>query len=182
MMTLRSPRKTAALFQIGVVVFGVAIGACDSGKGSSAAKVASGKATVAKGCVEEPGSSAATVAIRDFIKNSDPKPMRFLSAAGTDSAVPEEGLRALQDKGPTYFYAGTDEQKKKVRDKIELAGPFTALLIVMRSDKKNDDGTEVVNLGGHYITGEFDGKAAASHAYTMSCDTSGWSIKSKADL
>lgn len=181
MKTLRSSRKTVALFHIAVVVLGVAIGGCDSGKGAGATKLASGKAKVAKGCVEEPGSSAATVAIRDFIKNSVPKPMRFLTAAGTDSAVPEEGLRALQDKGPTYFYAGTEAQKKKVRDKIELAGPFTALLIVMRSDKRNDDGTEVVSLGGHYITGEFDGKRAASQAYTMSCDTSGWSIKSKAD-
>ncbi|MEP6764626.1 MAG: hypothetical protein ABJB66_09965 [Gemmatimonadaceae bacterium] len=181
MLSLRSPRKTAALIQIGIVVLGVVIGACDSGKGSSVAKTASGKAKAEKGCVAEAGSSAATVAIRDFIKNSEPKPMRFLSAAGTDSAVPDEGLRALQDKGPTYFYAGSEEQKKKVRDKIELAGPFTALLIVMRSDKKNADGTEVVSLGGHYLTGEFDGKVAPARAYTMSCDTAGWSIKSKAD-
>ena len=167
--------RLAALILIAALSAG-----CES-KSSKTGAAGIGKAKTVSGCVEQPGSTAIALAVRDFIKHSEPKPMRFLTAAGTDSAIPDEGIRELQDKGPTYFYAGADAARKKVREKLELAGPFTALLVVMRGDRKNEDGTEVVSLGGHYVTGQFDGKAAASHAYTMSCDTAGWRIKTKAD-
>ena len=160
----------------------VTVMACDSGKGSTTdAKSALRKSKAASGCVAQAGETPAALAVRDYIKNSQPKPMRFLTAAGSDSAVPDDAFHELQDKGPTYYYAGTDAAKKKVRDKLELAGPFTALLVVVRGVKKNDDGTEVLRIGGHYLTGEYDGKAGDSRAYRMACDTAGWSIKNKQD-
>ena len=90
-------------------------------------------------------------------------------------------MAALQDKGPTYFYAGKETQKAKVREKLEQAGPFTALLVVMRADRKNTDGTRTVDLGGHFVTGKYDGKETPSRSYTFKCDTAGWAMASKKD-
>lgn len=165
----------------GAILLTLTLAACDTGKSAAAAKTVGGKGKANSGCAEEPGQGAVSIALRDFIKTTEPKPMRFLSAVGTDSAVPDASIRELQDKGPTYLWGGNDAAKKKLREKIELAGPFTALLIAVRGDKKNGDGTEVVSIGGHFLTGEFDGKPAARHAYTMACDTAGWHVKSKAD-
>ncbi len=184
MQSLRSAvraRKGAVALLMTLALLSVMFTACESSKGSKSEAVSGARPKADAGCMEQPGSTPVALAVRDFIKHSEPKPMRFLTAAGTDSAIPDDGLRELQDKGPTYFYSGPEAALKKVRAKLDTAGPYTALLVVMHGDKKNDDGTEVVQLGGHYLTGEFDGKSAVSRAYTMACDTAGWRIKSKAD-
>jgi hypothetical protein len=47
------------------------------------------------------------LAVAEYVKRATPKPQRFLNAVGTDSALPEVGVQALQDKGPTYLFPGT---------------------------------------------------------------------------
>ena len=153
--------------------------ACGGGTGDAAKSATPAKVVESKDCAPQPGKTADFVAIADYIKSTEPKPMRFLSAAGTDTAVSDDGMAAMQDKGPTYFYAGKEAAMKAVRDKLELAGPFTALLIVNHGVTKNADGTRTIKLGGHFVTGEFDGKLAKSMTYTMSCGAAGWAVAGK---
>jgi hypothetical protein len=154
--------------------------ACDGSKSAGdAAGNKAAKASDASGCAPKIGVNPGALAVSDYIKTADPKPMRFLTAAGTDSAISDEGMPSLQDKGPTYFYAGKETQKAKVRAKLEEAGPFTALLVVMRADRKNADGTRTITLGGHFVTGQYDGKETPVSTYTFSCDSSGWKQASK---
>ena len=118
------------------------------------------------------------LALRHFVKAAIPLPRRFLIAAGTDSALSDTDMKTLvAEFGPTYYYAGSEASKAKLRDKLSTVGPWPVLLVVLRGDKKIGPTTELIRLGGHYVTGEFDGKVAVSREYTMTCGGAGWTLK-----
>jgi len=123
-------------------------------------------------------STAMTMAVLDYITKADPRPQRFLSAFGTDSALPEDGFKTLQGKGPTYYYNDNPKNQAQVRAKLEEAGPYTTMLVVYKGKTEADNGnTLTVSIGGHYVGGEFEGKTAPVRAITVRCDTTGWRVK-----
>jgi len=151
------------------------LSAC-SGGGDSAAKTKAAELAAGPSCVSR-DTTPVSLAVRDFIKTASPTAQRYLSAAGTDSAVPEDGFKVLQDKGPTYFYGGDDAAKAKIREKLASVGPYASLLVVFRGKTEAENGNRVtVRLGGHYIGGEHEGKVAPGKAYEVQCDTTGWKI------
>ena len=138
-------------------------------------------AAMAKSC-KRGDTTAMYVAYQEYIKVTTPAGLRFLTAAGTDSAAPEDGFRAMQDKGPSYFYGGDSVAKRKIREKLETVGPFASLLIVHRGSESNARGdTVTVHLGGHYIGGELEGKVATSKAIVVACADSAWKVASTKD-
>ncbi len=130
------------------------------------------------------GDTTATyVAYREFIKATTPTPQRFLTAAGTDSAAPEDGFRAMQDKGPSYFYGGDSTAQRQIREKLASVGPYASLLIVHRGSTTSEKGdTVTVRLGGHYIGGELEGKSATSREIVVGCGDSAWTMVRIAEL
>lgn len=128
-------------------------------------------------CQPVAGKSALQVALRHYVKAAVPLPRRFLIAAGTDSGMSDAAMKTLVEFGPTYYYAGSEAAKAKLREKLETVGPWPALLVVLRSEKKVGTTTEIIRLGGHYVTGEFDGRHAVSREYTMTCGAAGWVVK-----
>lgn len=123
-------------------------------------------------------TTALSLAVLDYITKADPRPQRFLSAFGTDSALPEDGFKSLQAKGPTYYYNDNPKNQAQVRAKLEEAGPYTTMLVVYKGKKEADNGNTVtVSLGGHYVGGEFEGKAAPVRDITARCDSTGWRLK-----
>jgi len=129
------------------------------------------------------GDTTATyVAYREFIKATTPTPQRFLTAAGTDSAASEDGFRAMQDKGPSYFYGGDSVAQRQIREKLASVGPYASLLIVQRGTTTSAKGdTVTVQLGGHFIGGELEGKAAAGKVIVVACGDSAWTMVSITD-
>lgn len=131
---------------------------------------------------ETAGCSAADttpveLAVLQFITAAVPRPMRFLTAAGSDSALPEDGFRVLQDKGPTYFYTAEPKGQAQVREKLINAGPWPALLVVYHGSKPNEKGdTVVVTLGGHYVTGKEDGNTVPKRTIAVHCDAAKWKV------
>lgn len=122
-------------------------------------------------------TSAVAAAVMDYITKASPLPQRFLSAAGTDSALPSDGFRVLQDKGPTYFWSVEAKGQQQVRDKLEQAGPYTTLLVVWRGQQEQPGGSAVtVTLGGHYVGGEHEGKLAPDRAITVRCTDAQWRV------
>lgn len=147
-------------------------GADTSSKQSAAA------ADAPPACAVRGDTTALRVAVLDFITKADPRPQRFLSAFGTDSALPEDGFKALQDKGPTYYYNDNPKNQQQVRTKLEQAGPYTTMLVVFKGKAEADGGNTVtVKLGGHYVGGEHEGKVAPVRDIVARCDTSGWKVK-----
>lgn len=120
-------------------------------------------------------SSTVALAVLDYITTAQPRPQRFLHASGTDTAVTDAGLKVLQDKGPTFFYVGSEEAKKKLRDKLEYDGPYPSMLVVMRSrDVAADSASETLTLAGHYVANQEHGTSAAPRTYSFRCDSSRW--------
>jgi hypothetical protein len=53
------------------------------------------------------------------------------------------------------------------------------MLVVYKGKKESDNGNTVtVTLGGHYIGGEHEGKAAPVREITVRCDSTGWRLPS----
>lgn len=152
------------------------LAACGGGASADRAKAA--EATVAAGpsCVST-DTTPVGLAVLDFITKAEPLPKRFLSAAGTDSAVPEDGFKVLQDKGPTYFYSSDTVAQRKIREKLEEVGPYPSMLVVFRGKSEAEQGkTVTVRLGGHYVGGDDNGKVTPNRSYDVRCDTTGWKV------
>ena len=143
----------------------------------TASEPSAASTTMPQPCQAVAGKSALQLALRHYIKAAVPLPRRFLVAAGTDSGMSDAAMKTLIEFGPSYYYTGSEAAKAKLRDKLTTVGPWPVLLIVLRSDKKIRTTTEVIRLGGHYVTGEFDGQHAISREYTMSCGAAGWTVK-----
>lgn len=164
-----------------LIAFAVAAAACgDKAGGASEGKeqaVGAADATLA-GC-SSIDTTPVSLAVRDFIAKAVPAPQRFLSAFGSDSAVPEDGFRVLQDKGPTYFYGSDSVAQRKIREKLAMAGPYASLLVIYRGQSATEGGRAVdVRLAGQYVGEKDDGKKLVTKRYAVRCDSTGWKIAS----
>ena len=142
--------RTAAKFLS--LALAAALAACGGGErnASDGRPSASGGTT---GCTQPPGDSAYFVATQEYLKGLTPKPRRFLSPVGTDSALPEAAFKALQDNGPSYLYPSDAAGQKKVLERLEEVGPWTALLVSWRGVERLGDSAAVIRLRGHYLLG-----------------------------
>lgn len=120
-------------------------------------------------------------AVLEYVKLASPSPQRFLVAAGTDSALPEPGLRALQDKGPTYFYPTDSVQRIKLQAKLADVGGYATLLVSYKGMQRPDGAHASVRLRGTYVGGEANGLAGAPRLMRLSCDSAGWHFDGPAE-
>jgi hypothetical protein len=182
----RNPRTVRAVVALPPLAASVVLAACGGGgKGDQAAAgdadnlVARTRAAAArpegpKVCA--PGTDdALTLAVREYVKQATPKPQRFLVSVGTDSALPEAGQRALQDRGPMYLYPATPALQQQIRTLLHDKGDYTTLLVVLR-DASRRDSTVTVRLDGHYVGGEEDGRNAGPRVYQASCAAGAWRL------
>lgn len=138
---------------------------------SAAAALAAGPTCVSR------DTTAVGLAVLDYITTASPHPQRYLSAAGTDSAVPEDGFKMLQNKGPTYFYSSDAKAQQQIKEKLASVGPYASLLVVYHGKTEADNGNTVtVTLGGHYVGGEHDGKPSPTRQITVRCDSTSWRV------
>ncbi len=162
---------------LGVVVpiIAVSMAACgggDAAKGGGAKTTAQG----AVGCVST-DTTPVSLAVKDYISTASPGPQRYLTAAGTDSELPPDGLKTIQDRGPTYFYSADPAAGKKLRDKLASAGPYTTMLVIFRGKSETDGGKSVaVKLAGLYVGGEHEGKKSPLKVYSVKCDSTTWKL------
>jgi len=154
------------------------LAACGGGATADRAKADSAKMAAGPSCVST-DTTPVGLAVLDFITKAEPLPKRFLSAAGTDSAMPDDGFKVLQDKGPTYFYSSDTVAQRKIREKLEEVGPYPSMLVVFHGKTEADNGNTVtVRLGGHYVGGDDNGKVAPTRSFEVRCDTTGWKVAS----
>lgn len=140
----------------------------------------SGASSAAASCRQSP-DSATWKAVLGYVKDANPYPQRFLSAALTDSALPDVGVEALQEKGPTYFYPPDSAGRAKVRRKMEDMGPYTSLLVAWHGSSRQADTVLVVRLSGSYVGGKFEGKAAPLRSFHFRCADGRWTLIEAAD-
>lgn len=168
----------ARAFALGMLT--LELSACDSA-GKSGANGVPGTTTAVTRAVTctSPDKTAIGTAVREFIKTSTPAPQRFLMAAGTDTALPEAGFKALQDKGPTFYYSTDTIAQRKMREKLANDGPYASMLVVYHGKSETADGNTVtVSLGGHFIGGVQEGKVEPTRSIVVVCDSTGWKVSS----
>lgn len=171
-MTIMTPRVVPLA---ATLVFTLA--ACGEGGRARPKDGPAGDAAATVGCVGA-DTTALRLAVLEYITTASPRPQRFLSAFGTDSALPDDGFRALQDTGPTYFYNDDPKNQAQVKSKLASAGPYVSMLVVYKGQAESDGGTRVtVTLGGHYVGGEDDGKPADVRQITVRCDSTRWRLQ-----
>jgi hypothetical protein len=125
-------------------------------------------------CRLAPDSTVLFNGIRDFVMSADPTPQRFLYVPGTDSAPPEPGVLALQDKGPTYMYPPSGDQQAIVKTKLLSIGDYATLLVAYHGFKRVDPMHATIRLSGVYVTGKQDGKTIPVSDVAITCDSAGW--------
>jgi hypothetical protein len=125
------------------------------------------------GCATLDTAVVVRLAVAQYLTTTDPKPLRFLYMAGTDSMLPEAGTRALQDKGPTYLWPADARQQPIVRKKLSDSGPWNALLVTYKGVTQPTPETARVRLGGTWIGMEDDGKQLGVKAANFECRSAG---------
>jgi hypothetical protein len=173
----RRPRRDGAarLPLLGAAIGAAAVVSACSG-GDRAAVEARRDARAQAGCATVDTSALVGQAVTQYIASTQPKPLRFLYMSGTDSMLPDGGVRALQDKGPTYLWPADAKQQPIVRKRLDDAGPWNALLVTYRGTVPGGAGSGEsvrVRLGGHWIGHEDDGKSLAPKAATFECRSVG---------
>ncbi len=119
------------------------------------------------------------LAVTDFIGAAEPKPERFLTAATTDSALPQAAEAVVSKEGPVFFWLPDPAMQAQMRAKLEGDGPWKNMLVVVREQSDHGDGTWTVRVGGRYVGGELHGTESPEKAYTVSCiigDPSAWKV------
>lgn len=175
---IRRPRICAVARAFVLATLLPGLSACDGGakSGANGAPGATTAVTRALACTQ-PDRTAIGTAVREFIKTSTPAPQRFLMAAGTDTALPEAGFKALQDKGPSFYYSSDTVAQRKMREKLENDGPYASMLVVYHGKTETANGNVVtVSLGGHFIGGVQEGKVEPARSIVVVCDSSGWKV------
>ena len=176
-MPSRSRSRAGASIPVVLLTTCLAVAACGGGDAAKSRVNAAATAAAKTASCNRGDTTATYLAFREYIKTVMPTPQRFLTAAGTDSAAPDEGFRAMQDKGPSYFYGGDSVAQRKIREKLASVGPYASLLIVHRGTTTSLAGdTVTVQLGGHYIGGKLEGTAAASQTMVMVCAAEAWKV------
>lgn len=128
-------------------------------------------------CAAFPTAAASREATLAYLEGLTPKPLRFLTAAGTDSALPDPAFAALQGKGPSYLYPPANpDALAKLHDRLDRVGPWATLLVAWKGAERLGDSTAVIRLRGHYIIGEGQGTSAPPRAIRFVCSTQGWKV------
>ncbi|MGI8496406.1 MAG: hypothetical protein ACR2OG_02325 [Gemmatimonadaceae bacterium] len=123
-----------------------------------------------------PGDSVVAEGVTEYVRDSllTPRPLRFLASVGSDSALPEAGRVALQDKGPTYLYPVDAAQQAKVRAMLKQKGNFPTLVVFYRGLTQLPDGRAQLRLHGQFVGGANDGAPAPPRVLFFACDSARW--------
>ncbi len=129
--------------------------------------------TPAGATCRQSNDSATWRAVVAFAKSSDPYAQRFLSASTGDSALPEVGVEALQDRGPTWLFPADSAGRTKVRDRLN-DGVANTLLVYWHGFQHEGDTAMTIRLSGRYIGGAHEGKVATEKVYRFKCPDDRW--------
>jgi hypothetical protein len=127
------------------------------------------------GACATPPDSLVAIAVREYVQKASPTPFRFLVEATGDSALPDAGRAALQDKGPMYFFPAEPDKQPAALASLDEKGSYVTLLVLYGGTQSPAKGRAVVNLGGRYVGGGGGGDAP-TRAYTFDCAKGRWAL------
>ena len=127
----------------------------------------------------DPTTALVAPAIDAYVRSVTPKPRRFLTAPGTDSALPRAAEARLQHFGPTYVFPADSALRQRVLARLDSIaedyGDMPTLLVTYRSVERAGEHRAVVRLGGYFMSGSPRG-SVAHRAVQFVCDTARWNV------
>jgi len=147
------------------------LAACGGGSGGSdkaSANAASETLDPATACIDVRPLPVA-LAVLAYVTTAEPKPLRFLNAVTTDSALPPAAEAVVQDKGPTFYWLPQEKNQLQIREKLARDGDWPTMLVVVRADAVNADGSHVVRVGGSYIGKPHEAQVSPEKRYSVRC-------------
>jgi len=150
-----------------VAPFIALLAACGGGSGASK-KAEPDALDPATACLTVQPQPVA-LAVLDYITTAEPKPLRFLNAVTTDSALPSAAEVVVQDKGPTFYWLPQEKNQLQIREKLERDGDWPTMLVVVRGDEVSADGSHAVRVGGSYIGQPHEALVSPEKRYTVRC-------------
>lgn len=112
-------------------------------------------------------------AVRQYVESRTPMPMRFMTAVGTDSAMPTAGMAVLQAKGPTYLFPADSAGQETVKAQLTRS-PWGTLLVTYHGIEQVDAGTAHVRIGGTWIIGDDAGSSSGYEDVEFRCSGQRW--------
>ncbi len=163
-LSVQSPRFPAVSAVVVAALLTI-VAACSGGDG---------KARTSSGAVCRQSKDSATWrAVVSYAKTSDPYAQRFLAAASGDSALPDVGVLALQDRGPTWLFPADSVNRTKVRDRLD-DGIANTMLVYWHGMQPEGDTAMVMRLSGRYIGGKLEGTLSRARLYRFKCPEAKW--------
>lgn len=141
--------------------------------GAPADQPAADTAAVAAACAAPTEAELLPTAVRAYLDERKPTPLRFLTAVGTDSAMPPAGMTVLQDRGPTFFFPADDAARAQVRGLLGETN-WPTMLVTYHGLEALGDRVAEVALGGVYVEGSDDGTIAPRDTITFLCEQGRW--------
>jgi len=117
-------------------------------------------------------------AVEEFLKELDPKPLRFLTAPTGDSALPGAAVDALQEKGPTFIFPADSAQRQQVLATLEEKGAYPTLLVLYGGTTRDAKGMTTVRFTGRFVDKDDAGIVAPLKAMTFQCKDGRWQFVS----
>lgn len=122
----------------------------------------------------EPGDSVLYNAVRAYVRQLEPRPVRFVMVPGGNEALPGAARAAMQQIGPTFMWPADTALQTKTRAMLKERGQFTTMLLAFKGMERTGRDEVVVRFGGTYIGGDLDGRQAPLGAVTFGCDRARW--------
>lgn len=196
-MTRSNPRSTASstlCFRPRFAVILLALTALAAACGGAASDSESGDADAPDATAEEPvvldpavacrelRPAPVAMAVKDYIDSADPEPLRFLNAVSTDSALPPAAEIVVQEKGPTFYWLDSEKNQQQIREKLENGGVWPNMLVLVRQNDDQGDGTHVIRVGGRYIGAPHEGLESPEKRYTVQCQVDSVAVWAITDI
>jgi hypothetical protein len=122
----------------------------------------------------DPGDSVLYKAVSAYVRQLEPRPVRFVMAYTGDDALPSAARAAMQQIGPTFIWPSDTAQQARTRDMLRERGQFTTMLLSFKGMERTGRDEVVVRFGGTYIGGDLDGRQAPLGSVTFGCDRARW--------
>lgn len=106
---------------------------------------------VKPGACGQPDAKLVAAAVPEFIRTAQPRAVRYLVPATSDTSLPEAGRAALQMKGQTFLYPNDSAMRQQIINRLSDAGEYTTMLVAYKGTKLVARDSAVVQFAGHYI-------------------------------
>ncbi len=122
----------------------------------------------------EPGDSVLYKSVAAYVRQLEPRPVRFVMAPSGTEALPSAARAAMQQIGPTFMWPSDPARQQEMRAMLKERGQFTTMLLSFKGMERTNRDEVVVRFGGRYIGTDMDGREAPLGVVYFACERAQW--------